>query len=73
MKRLVYGVVATSALVLVTGGLSVACEQHAKSAALQTPAAATTQAAYQGSWVVAQQDGDKSSSEENKEKSEDSK
>ena len=73
MKRLVYGVVAASALVLATGGLSVACEQHAKSAALANPAAAA-QASYQGSWVVAQQDGDKGTSgEESKEKSEDSK
>ena len=72
MKRLVYGVVAVSALDLGTGGLGVACEQHAKSAALQTPAAATTQATYQGSWVVAQQDGDKSG-DDTKEKSEDSK
>ncbi len=72
MKRLVYGV-AVSALLLGTGGVGVACEQHDKSAALANPAAASQSVVPQG-WVVAQQDGDKSTTdEEPKEKSEDSK
>jgi len=39
MNRFVYGV-AVSALILGTGGIAVACEQHAKTAALANPAAA---------------------------------
>jgi hypothetical protein len=54
MKRFVYGV-AVSALVLGTGGLAVACEQHAKSAALENPAAATQAAVNERGVVVAQQ------------------
>jgi hypothetical protein len=73
MKRWVYGSVAVSALVLAMGGFAAACEQHAKMSALQNPAAAAQTVIPQG-WVVAQQDSDKgATSEENKEKSEDSK
>ncbi len=53
MKRFVYGV-AVSALVLGTGGLAVACEQHAHSAALQSPAGASQAAATERGYVIAQ-------------------
>jgi hypothetical protein len=47
MKRLFYGV-AVSALVIGTGGAAVACDQHAHSAALKNPAAATQAATMRG-------------------------
>ena len=73
MKHWVYGSVAVSALVLATGGLAAACEQHAKMTSLQNPAAAV-QAAGEQRYTVAQQDGDKSTTgEDSKEKSDDSK
>jgi hypothetical protein len=74
MKRLFYGV-AVSALILGTGGLAVACEQHAHSAALQNPAAATQAAANERGVVVAQQQEDQGTSGEDskEEKSEESK
>lgn len=60
MKQLLYGV-AVSALVIGTGGLALACEQHAKSAALQNPAAAAQAAANEPGFVLAQMQQDEKS------------
>jgi hypothetical protein len=75
MKRFVYGV-AVSALVIGTGGLAVACEQHAKSAALANPAAATQAVNNERGVVVAQQQQEEQSTsgeDSKEEKSEESK